>query len=159
VEERGRAVPLGRFCENCWNEYRNLAARADGITNPQLPESDPDELSWYEPPNCPACGVPLHLYRTNYDHWVAVELEPLPAKQVPSLFRWRLKALRARNSPTTIDVIAVRITGIEPTPGEPVLPAHRFHCPAAQDEVLAQRIHDHRQRQHPPAAPRSASGR
>ncbi len=141
VETRGRVVPLGVFCEGCWARYRNQAACGDGVSGPQPEEPDPDDVQFHEPLPCPECGSALRLYRTNYGHWVAVEDEELPAKEVPRLFRWRLQSVRARHSPVTIAVVAVRVTG-DLGPSEPVRPAHRFRCYAGQDDVHEERTRD-----------------
>ncbi|TJZ54688.1 hypothetical protein FCH28_14685 [Streptomyces piniterrae] len=67
-------------------------------------------------------------YPTNYDRWVYLAVEDLPAKDVAPRYRWRLETIRAPYSPVAVDVVAMRIRGIEPLPSDPVRPAHRAVC-------------------------------
>ncbi|AXK37672.1 hypothetical protein DVA86_26630 [Streptomyces armeniacus] len=67
-------------------------------------------------------------YPTNYDRWVHLALRDLPAKDVPPRHRWRLETVTGPDSPAGVAVVAVRIRGIEPLPGELVRPAHRAVC-------------------------------
>nr|QIY77247.1 hypothetical protein HEP84_34085 [Streptomyces sp. RLB1-33] len=69
----------------------------------------------------------MQVCPTNYDRWVSLATVELPAKDVPEPFRWRLTKLTAR-SPTVTDIVAVRVRGVDPLPGEPVVPAHRMMC-------------------------------
>ncbi|MET8407090.1 DUF6083 domain-containing protein [Streptomyces sp. NPDC005195] len=89
------------------------------------PEPDPDDTSSIEPPICPECGALVRIYPTSYNRWVSLATAELPAKDVPEPFRWRLTGLPDRSHLTT-DVVAVRVRGIDPLPGEPVVPAHRM---------------------------------
>ncbi|MGW3630547.1 DUF6083 domain-containing protein [Streptomyces sp. NPDC005122] len=89
------------------------------------PEPDPDDTSWIEPPICPECGALVRIYPTSYNRWVSLATAELPAKDVPEPFRWRLTRLPHRSHLTT-DVVAVQVRGIDPLPGEPVVPAHRM---------------------------------
>ncbi len=118
---------MARLCELCWNVLANEMADADGATAAPRPESDPDDVSWIEPPTCPECGAPIRVYPTNYDRWVSLATVELPAKDVPEAFRWRLTKLPGR-SPIVADIVAVRVRGVDPLPGEPVVPAHRIMC-------------------------------
>ncbi|MEW2303681.1 DUF6083 domain-containing protein [Streptomyces sp. NPDC006655] len=85
-------------------------------------------MTWIEPPVCPECGALIRIYPTIYDRWVSLAMLELPAKDVPEAFRWRLMPLPARSSPIPTDIVAVRIRGIDPQPGEPVVPAHSMMC-------------------------------
>ncbi|WP_369265294.1 DUF6083 domain-containing protein [Streptomyces sp. R35] len=102
-------------------------AKADGATAAPRPEPDPDDVSWIEPPICPECGALIRVYPTNYDRWVSLATMELPAKEVPEPFRWRLTKPLGR-SPIATGIVAVRVRGIDPLPGDPVVPAHSMMC-------------------------------
>ncbi|XES00580.1 DUF6083 domain-containing protein [Streptomyces sp. S1D4-11] len=127
VRDRGRINLMNRFCEPCWNVFANEMAEADGASAAPRPELDPDDVSWIEPPICPECGVLVRIYPTSYDRWVSLATVELPAKDVPEPFRWRLTRLPDQSRLAT-DIVAVRLRGIDPLPGEPVVPAHRMMC-------------------------------
>ncbi|WP_308030938.1 DUF6083 domain-containing protein [Streptomyces sp. CoH27] len=127
VRERGRIGLTARYCGKCWNILANEMAEADGATAAPGPEPDPDDVAWIEPPVCPECGASIRVYPTNYDRWVSLAMVELPAKDVPEAFRWRLTRLPTR-SLVPADIVAVRVRGIDPLPGEPVVPAHRMMC-------------------------------
>ncbi|MFI9833240.1 DUF6083 domain-containing protein [Streptomyces sp. NPDC051913] len=127
MRDRGRIDLMARLCERCWNILANEMARLDGATAAPRPEPDPDDPSWIEPPTCPQCARPVRVYPTNYDRWVSLAEVALPAKDVPEPFRWRLTKLPGR-SLAGLDVVAVRVRGLDPLPGEPVVPAHRMLC-------------------------------
>ncbi|WP_338700541.1 DUF6083 domain-containing protein [Streptomyces sp. Q6] len=84
-------------------------------------------MSWIEPPRCPLCGAEIRICPTNYDRWVGLALVELPAKEVPERYRWRLTPLRGPSRVTT-DVVAVRVRGVDPLPGDLVVPVHRMLC-------------------------------
>ncbi|MET7794822.1 DUF6083 domain-containing protein [Micrococcus luteus] len=125
VRERGRIDLMAKLCDACWNTIANEMAEVDGAT--ATPRPDPDDASWIEPPTCPTCGAMVRVCPTNYDRWVSLATVELPAKDVPEPFRWRLTKLPAR-SPIVTDIVAVRVRGVDPLPGEPVVPAHRMMC-------------------------------
>ncbi|MFD0436067.1 DUF6083 domain-containing protein [Streptomyces chartreusis] len=127
VRDRGRIDLMARLCESCWNVLANEMAELDGAAAAPRPEPDPDDVSWIEPPTCPRCGAPVRVYPTNYDRWVSLAMVELPAKDVPEPFRWRLTKLPGRSS-ITVDIVAVRVRGVDPLPSEPVVPAHRMMC-------------------------------
>ncbi|WP_340385310.1 DUF6083 domain-containing protein [Streptomyces sp. SS7] len=102
-------------------------AEADGATAAPRPEPDPDDVAWVEPPVCAECGDSVRVYPTVYDRWVSLALVELPAKDVPAAFRWRLMRLPTR-AHLPAGIVAVRVRGIEPLPGEPVVPAHSMTC-------------------------------
>ncbi|WNZ14660.1 DUF6083 domain-containing protein [Streptomyces sp. 11x1] len=102
-------------------------AATDGATAAPRPDPGPDDVTWIEPPVCPECGALVRIYPTNYDRWVSLAMMELPAKDVPEAFRWRLTRV-PDPSPVPTDVVAVRVRGIDPLPGEPVAPAHRMVC-------------------------------
>ncbi|MDX3067826.1 DUF6083 domain-containing protein [Streptomyces sp. ND04-05B] len=102
-------------------------ALADGATAAPRPQPDSDDVTWIEPPLCPECGISVRIYPTNYDRWVSLAMVELPAKDVPEPFRWRLTRL-PDPSPISTDIAAVRVRGIDPLPGDPVVPAHRMMC-------------------------------
>ncbi|MCX5169057.1 DUF6083 domain-containing protein [Streptomyces antibioticus] len=133
VRERGRIDLMARFCEACWNVFANEMAMSDGATAPPRPEPDPDDVSRIEPPTCPKCGAFVSIYPTTYDRWVSLSTVEMPAKDVPEPFRWRLMRLPGQSRVTT-DIVAVRVRGIDPLPGEPVVPAHRMMCVPEPDE-------------------------
>jgi hypothetical protein len=93
VRGRGRIDLMTRFCETCWNVFANEMAVTDGATAPQRPDTDPDDVSWIEPPICPMCGAFVRIYPTTYDRWVSLATVEMPAKAVPEPFRWRLMRL------------------------------------------------------------------
>ena len=121
VERRGRVTDRGAFCPDCWERHANEAARQDGVIDPQVFEPDPDDVTHYEPVPCPRCNAPLNLFLTDYDRWVALEHEELPAGSVPDPHRWRLCSAPGY-------LIAVRVTGDEPSPVPLVQPTHRYRC-------------------------------
>lgn len=127
VRERGRIDLMARLCDASWNTVANEVAEVDGATAAPRPDPDPDDASWIEPPTCPTCGALVQVCPTNYDRWVSLATVELPAKDVPEPFRWRLTKLPAR-SPIVTDIVAVRVRGVDPLPGEPVAPAHRMMC-------------------------------
>ncbi|MFJ4789069.1 DUF6083 domain-containing protein [Streptomyces sp. NPDC088794] len=118
---------MAKHCDGCWRALADEMAQVDGATAPPRPEPDPDDMSWIEPPRCPECGALIRVYPTNYDRWVSLATVELPAKDVPDVYRWRLTTLRGR-SPVPTDIVAVRVRGVDPLPGEPVVPAHRMVC-------------------------------
>lgn len=118
---------MARLCEPCWNLLANEMAEVDGASAAPRPEPDPDDVAWIEPPTCPKCGASIRVYPTNYDRWVSLATVELPAKDVPEPFRWRLTKLPGRSLIVT-DIVAVRVRGVDPRPGEPVVPAHRMMC-------------------------------
>ncbi|MFI2507965.1 DUF6083 domain-containing protein [Streptomyces sp. NPDC018972] len=85
-------------------------------------------MAFIEPPTCALCGADIRIYPTVYDRWVSLAVAELPAKAVPERFRWRLVKIQTPWSPVVIDVVAVRIRGIDPLPGELVVPAHQMLC-------------------------------
>ncbi|MEU0428023.1 DUF6083 domain-containing protein [Streptomyces canus] len=134
VRERGRIDLMTRFCEACWNVFANEMAATDGATAPPRPNPDPDDVSWIDPPTCPRCGAFVCAYPTTYDRWVSLATVEMPAKDVPEPFRWRLMKLPDLSRVTT-DIVAVRVRGIDPLPGEPVVPAHRMMCGPDRQEL------------------------
>ncbi|MFF7130784.1 DUF6083 domain-containing protein [Streptomyces sp. NPDC008196] len=127
VRQRGRIDLMAKFCEACWNVLANEMAISDGATAPPRPDPDPDDVLWVEPPTCPKCGAFVQIYPTTYDRWVSLAAAEMPAKDVPEPFRWRLMRLPGPSRVTT-HIVAVRVRGIDPLPGEPVVPAHRMMC-------------------------------
>ncbi|MFJ9631558.1 DUF6083 domain-containing protein [Streptomyces sp. NPDC101175] len=83
-------------------------------------------MRWIEPPRCPECDALVRMYPTSYDRWVSLATVELPAKDVPAGFRWRLTKVPGSRIP--MDIVAVRVRGIDPLPSEPVVPAHRMMC-------------------------------
>ncbi|MCQ4084429.1 hypothetical protein NGB36_28575 [Streptomyces sp. RB6PN25] len=83
-------------------------------------------------------------YPTNYDRWVYLAIEDLPAKDVAPRYRWRLETIRGRHSRVPVDIVAVRIRGMEPLPSDPVRPAHRAVClnPDTKHEAEQERATD-----------------
>ncbi|WP_232838430.1 DUF6083 domain-containing protein [Streptomyces geranii] len=134
MRTRGRIDLFVGYCDHCWNIYANEMAEADGATSAPRPDPGPDDVSWIEPPACPECGALIRVYPTTYDRWVSLSTLELPAKDVPERYRWRLTKLRGR-SPVVVDVVAVRVRGIDPVPGDPVVPAHRMMCVPGEGEV------------------------
>ncbi|GAA3372538.1 hypothetical protein GCM10020367_27850 [Streptomyces sannanensis] len=112
----------------------NDLAEDEGATAPPLPEPGPDDVSLIEPPTCDDCGAPVRLYPTNYDRWVSLATAELPAKNVPARYRWRLMKRYARHSSMVVDLVAVRLRGIDPLLSELVVPAHRMLCVQDEDE-------------------------
>ncbi|MEU4843711.1 DUF6083 domain-containing protein [Streptomyces gilvosporeus] len=116
------------LCDPCWNAYANQLALEEGATAPPQAEPDPDDIAWYEPPTCSDCGAAVRHYPTNYDRWVYLAVEDVPAKDVAPRYRWRLQSLQGRHSSVPGAIVAVRIRSIEPLPSELVRPAHRALC-------------------------------
>ncbi|MFJ9213277.1 DUF6083 domain-containing protein [Streptomyces sp. NPDC102264] len=137
VRMRGRAFPMAELCDACWNDFADDLARYEGAGAPPRAEPGPDDFDAVGPPLCPECNGLLRPYPTNYDRWVDLASRELPAKDVPSRYRWRLIPLRARHSQVPTGFVAVRIRGVEPMPGELVMPAHVAVClgPDASAEV------------------------
>jgi Family of unknown function (DUF6083) len=125
------------LCDPCWEVYANELAMAEGATAAPSPEVGPNDTTWYEPPICPDCNMPLRRFPTNYDRWVDLGSTEVTAKAVPRRYRWRLQR-------TAGGTIAVRIGGIDPQPSDPVVPAHRAVCvsPDAVAEVEEERLAD-----------------
>ncbi|MGW0168558.1 DUF6083 domain-containing protein [Streptomyces sp. NPDC003343] len=126
VRSRGRIDLIAELCDGCWNRLANRMAMDEGATAPPWP--DPDDVIFVEPPNCVRCGSRFRVYPTVYDRWVSLSLAELPAKDVPPHFRWRLVNVASPYAPVVIDVFAVRVRGIEPLLGEPVIPTHQMLC-------------------------------
>ncbi|MGV9249067.1 DUF6083 domain-containing protein [Streptomyces sp. NPDC003710] len=118
---------MAKLCDACWNAFANEMAESDGATAAPRPDPDPDDVSWIEPPTCSKCGTAIRVYPTNYDRWVSLALVELPAKDVPEPYRWRLTKVRGRAHIPT-DIVAVRVRGVDPLPGDPVVPAHHMMC-------------------------------
>ncbi|MFF2366302.1 DUF6083 domain-containing protein [Streptomyces sp. NPDC058122] len=114
-------------------------ALSEGATAPPRPDVDPGDVTFLEPPTCAQCGSSIHIYPTLYDRWVSLALMELPAKDVPPGFRWRLVEIRSPRSPVIIEIVAVRVHGIEPLPGDPVIPAHQMFCRAEEAEATRMR--------------------
>ncbi|MEU7056732.1 DUF6083 domain-containing protein [Streptomyces sp. NPDC046197] len=114
-------------------------AEVDGATAGPRPDPAPEDTSWIEPPTCPKCGAAVRVCPTNYDRWVSLAMVDLPAKEVPEPYRWRLTKVYGR-APIPIDIVAVRVRGVDPLPSEPVVPAHRMMC--VPDEGWAPRPWD-----------------
>ncbi|MET7744362.1 DUF6083 domain-containing protein [Streptomyces sp. NPDC005385] len=130
VRERGRIIRLSAdLCDRCWNKVADELALSEGATAAPEPEFDPDDVDWIEPRTCRHCGTPVRCHQTNYDRWVELATFELPAKKVPPAHRWRLMRPRALNTPIVVATVAIRIGAIDPSPGEPVVPAHEFMCP------------------------------
>ncbi|MBY8878633.1 hypothetical protein [Actinacidiphila acidipaludis] len=144
AQERGVAIPLGVVrCDPCWERLANELAEIDGVTDRPTPEPDAESTRWIEPDNeCPRCGMEVRPVRTNYDRWVNLATSPMRAKEVPRPYRWRVRTLTARHSAYPIGVIAVKVSGIEPLPDDPVTPAHTVVCadPVAIEEVRRARL-------------------
>lgn len=129
VLERGRIIPLSvDLCDRCWNTVANELALSEGATAAPEPEADPDDVDRVEPRTCRHCHERVRCYPTNYDRWVELATFELPAKKVPPRHRWRLMSRKAAYSPIEVERVAVRVGAIDPTPGEPVVPAHEFVC-------------------------------
>jgi hypothetical protein len=76
----------------------------------------------------------VRIYPTTYDRWVSLATVEMPAKAVPEPFRWRLMRLPDLSRVTT-EIVAVRVRGVDPLPGEPVVPAHRMMCVPERGEL------------------------
>jgi hypothetical protein len=135
VRERGRISLMAVLCDCCWNAYANELAAEEGATAPPRVDLGPDDITWHDPPTCDDCGAMVAHYPTNYDRWVYLAVNDLPAKDVAPRYRWRLKTLRNRLPSAALDVVAVRVRGIEPRPSDLVRAAHRAIC-LAPDAVL-----------------------
>ncbi|MFF0451129.1 DUF6083 domain-containing protein [Streptomyces sp. NPDC004609] len=134
MRSRGRINLMAMLCDGCWNVLANELAEHEGATAPPRAEPDPDDVSRLELPVCPECGGPIRLYPTNYDRWVSLAMSELPATEVPSRYRWRLVQVQARNTTVITDTVAVRIKGVDPLLGNPVIPAHQAVCPGGEAE-------------------------
>ncbi|QTZ91581.1 DUF6083 domain-containing protein [Streptomyces auratus] len=144
VRERGRVRLMAVLCDSCWNAYANQLAIEEGATAPPQVEPDPDDVTPYEPVTCGDCGAAVRHYPTNYDRWVYLAVDDLPAKDVAPRYRWRLQTIVGRHSRVPVDIVAVRIRGIEPLPSDAVRPAHRAVClnPEAVQEAERERAAD-----------------
>lgn len=125
--ERGRLHSYGVLCAGCWNRRANRLAVQDEITDPTVPEFGPDDTTHYEPEPCPRCGMPVAHYRTDYDKWVHLAVEPAAPGAVPRRYLWRLVNL-ARHPGAPGDTVAERLGDSEPDPEDRVFPAHRAVC-------------------------------
>lgn len=130
VRERGRISLMALLCDTCWEEHANEIAEYEGATASSRGDPDPDDVAPYEPPWCPSCGALLRPYPTNYDRWVYLAETDVPAKDVPPRHRWRLITVRARNSGVAVELVAVRVRGVDPAPSDLVRPAHPAVCSA-----------------------------
>lgn len=130
VEARGRFRVLAVLCDSCWNRVANDLAEDEGATAAPPGERDGDDVAWVEPAACGRCGRPVRVVATNYDRWVSLEWEERPVEEVPARFRWRLRRRFARGSGVMVDVVAVRMRGVDPWLAEWVVPAHGMACPA-----------------------------
>ncbi|MGW8748218.1 DUF6083 domain-containing protein [Streptomyces sp. NPDC055794] len=128
VHSRGRIDLIAELCDPCWNRLANQTAQDEGATASPRPEPGPDDVTFMEPQTCALCSADIRVYPTVYDRWVSLAMTELPAKAVPERFRWRLVRLRSPRSPVVVDVVAVRVRGIDPLPGELVIPAHHMLC-------------------------------
>ena len=110
----------------CWNVFANEMAVTDGATAPPRPDTDPDDVSWIEPPICPRCSFCAHL---------PDRVRPVGQPRYGGDARQR----RPRALPlapdeaagpirVTTDIAAVRVRGIDPLPGDLVVPAHSMMC-------------------------------
>ncbi|MBF8171320.1 hypothetical protein KVH22_02465 [Streptomyces olivaceus] len=91
-------------------------------------------MTFMEPQTCALCDAGIRVCPTVYDRWVSLAMTELPAKDVPERFRWRLVRLRSPRSSVVVDVVAVRVRGIDPLPGDLVVPAHRMLCAGERAE-------------------------
>ncbi|MCF3176702.1 hypothetical protein IPZ61_25670 [Streptomyces sioyaensis] len=141
VRDRGRISLMAVLCDPCWNAYANQLAIEEGATAPPQVDPDPDDVTPYEPPTCSDCGAAVKHCATNYDRWIYLAVGELPAKDVAPRYRWRLQPLGGRHSRVPVEIVAVRIRGIEPLPSDLVWPAHRAVClsPEAVQEVEQER--------------------
>lgn len=128
VTERGRAYPLARLCDTCWNVLAGDLAEAEGATASPMPGPGPDDCTWFEPPTCRECGAHVMNYPTNYDRWVCLATTDVPAAEVAPRYRWRLKSVPGAHSSYGVALVAVKVRSFEPLPGELVRPAHRALC-------------------------------
>jgi hypothetical protein len=120
-------VPLSaELCDACWNRVANELALAEGAT--AAPNPDPDDVRWIEPRTCRRCRAVVRCCPTNYDRWVELATVEMPAMKVPPQYRWRLASRAASHSAVLVDVVAVRVGAVDPTPWELVVPAHDFVC-------------------------------
>jgi hypothetical protein len=119
-------------------------AADDGATAPRRVDPHPDHIALVGPPLCDDCHAPVRHLATNYDKWVYLSVLDVRAKDVPRRYRWRLEPIRARHSAFIVDMIAVKISGIEPLPSDLITPAHRAVCtsPDAVREVEEARLAD-----------------
>lgn len=134
VHSRGRIDLIAELCDVCWGRLANSMAQSEGATAPPRPEPGPDDVMFIEPPTCALCGADIRIYPTVYDRWVGLAMAELPAKAVPERFRWRLVKIQSPRSPVVVDVVAVRVRGIDPLPGEQVVPAHQMLCAGQEAE-------------------------
>ncbi|RBM19713.1 hypothetical protein DEH69_09435 [Streptomyces sp. PT12] len=127
------------LCAPCWNVYANAMAAHDGADAAPVDGDALDGIGPWGPPLCRRCDEPVRRLPTTYERWVDLEFDELPAKQVPSRYRWRVRPITPPTSRYVVGHVAIRIRGIEPLPGERVVPAHRLRClsPEAQAEVEA----------------------
>ncbi|MFB9518205.1 DUF6083 domain-containing protein [Streptomyces purpureus] len=128
VRERGRGRRIGVLCGTCWDIYANRRALEEGATAPARADPGPDDVDPYEPPACRHCGALVGHYPTTYDRWVHLALGDLPARDVAPGHRWRLETVPGRHTRVPVGIVAVRVRGIEPLPGDLVRPAHRAVC-------------------------------
>ncbi|MFD8805962.1 DUF6083 domain-containing protein [Streptomyces sp. NPDC059597] len=103
-------------------------AQQEGATATPRPAPDPDDVTFPDPPRCALCDADIRIHPTVYDRWVSLAMTEFPAKVIPGPFRWRLVKIQAPHSSTVIDVVAVRVRGIDPLPGDSVIPAHQMSC-------------------------------
>lgn len=125
MRARGRISLMAVLCDACWNRAANDLAADEGATAAPRPDPDPEDTAWIEPAPCRECGAEVRVFPTNYDRWIVLATVELPAKDVPPRFRWRLV-----HGPD--GSVAVRVRGIEPALGDPVVPDHRMLCPAEE---------------------------
>ncbi|MFD8914337.1 DUF6083 domain-containing protein [Streptomyces sp. NPDC059575] len=134
---------MAELCDTCWNDLANRLAQHEGATAAPRPAPDPDDVTFLEPPRCALCDADIRVYPTVYDRWVSLAMTEFPAKAVPEHFRWRLVKIQAPRSPMVVDVVAVRVRGIDPLPGESVTPAHQMLCAATPEGTLSTIIDAH----------------
>ncbi|MEV0694022.1 DUF6083 domain-containing protein [Streptomyces sp. NPDC050388] len=127
VRGRGQISLLVELCESCWQRLANDIAEEEGATTAPPPGPDPDDVTWIEAPTCPDCGAEVRVYPTDYDRWISLAVRERPAKDVPPRYRRRLV-------PTAGGLVAVRVRGIEPPLGDPVVPDHRMLCLPDEDD-------------------------
>src|SRR5262245_39746931 len=109
ASERGYISLMAVLCDRCWNALANETALAEGATDQPPAEFDPDDVTWVEPPTCRECDAQVRHLRTNYDRWIFLAIEDLPAKEIPRRYRWRIQPVPARNSSIPVGCIAVKI--------------------------------------------------
>ncbi|MFC9744587.1 DUF6083 domain-containing protein [Streptomyces niveus] len=114
---------MAELCDTCWNDFANDLAKYEGATAPPRPEPRPEDTEWIEAPECPECHGEIMAFPTNYDRWIYLALREVPAKEIPSRYRWRLMEI-----PRQYSHVAVRIAATQPLPGELVRPAHVAVC-------------------------------